>query len=523
MSSATHSLTLTAGRYGARRRQWNTRGGRTRAPRSVTIAPWQGAESLPPDGTPGGTPSDRAPATPHTVTVRLPVMAMSGVFPAQEKVLWACSDALATWGLWSAAAQFGQRAAICEVLEGTDRLELGWRLLRAGRPQDALRCLADLADDAHPVLPALRATALAARDQTPESLTGVMRILGDYPPTPLGLRMVVIAAGAVGDAATALDAAARLLATVDADDPQMRRLLAAPQANAGDVTAAVASAEAASMGRPDDPAAPVREIAEEIRRGGRDDILCRFLAEGYHRTGRQVYGQLLEQVLPWRVRNRNRVVGIGLCVLLTGIGWGLVGAGVLSDISLGAGILIGLSALLGATLLRAPQASFRRTNRIYQAYAVSRSRRGTSEVVLPAVGVVTGVFATAILFSRGNQGAVPAPTLLAVLGASLAAGAIGVIAGRERRRRRLLAAQPVPMEQDRCRCWEMDLLAGPQWQRYMTEHLQELAAEESLDAVWRRCATTDKTWLHLPSNDLAVSVRRPAPGPDPETPIGQYL
>lgn len=434
----------------------------------------------------------------------------------------AYSDALAACGLWVEAAEFGQRSRASETLDTADDLELAWRLLRAGRAEESARLLDGVGDDAHPVVPMLRATVLAVRDRDPASLACLLALIDGQPERSLALRMVVIAAEAVGERTTALDAAARFLAMVDSEDPEMRQLMAAPQAIAGHLIAALASAEVAEAGQPAVPGRSVRHIVGQIRCTGRDDVACRLLAEGCHRTRRAVYGDALAELLPWRVRNRNRIVGTGLVVLLVCIGLALaVDNSVVQD-GLLAGILVALLLILGPALLRAPRASFRETNRIYQGYARSRSRQGSVDVALPCAVAAALIFAFAVVTSRGPSGAVRASTALWVAVGSVAVGVILGLLGRKLRRRQQVACAPAQVPGDQCRCWETALIAGPTWCQYLAEHLAAIAREDSLGAVLRRCATTDKLWLHLPAHQVAVAVQLPAePGPEP--PVGQYL
>jgi hypothetical protein len=444
-------------------------------------------------------------------------------FPVHPAALACYSDALAEWGLWEEAADFGRRVESPSRLDLGTRLVLAWRLLRTGRTDLALSRLTGLPESAHPLVPALRSTALAVRDRSPESLAELLRVLSKRPPTRMGLRMVVLAARTAGDEDTAREAAARFLATVNADDPDMRRLLAPAQAIEGKTADAVSSAVYASAGRPADPEGPVREITEEIRNAGHGDVALRFLAEGYNRTGRRVYGELLAESLPWRVRFRNAIVGTGVAVTLVGIALclglgGPAGVGVLL-----AGVAFGLPLQLGGLLVRAPGSGFGQTYAIVRADAQYRSRSGRGSIVLPAVGSATGAFLWAMMIGRGERDSVPPPVFLGVAAAAVVVGAVAAaVAWQVRRRRRLAASEPEPLAGDRCRCWETDLLAGRYVSRYLVEHLEETATDEESGAVLRRCRTTDKTWLHLPARGLAAAVRLPDET-EPEEPVGQYL
>lgn len=450
------------------------------------------------------------------------VVTSAVAFPTWDGALRAYADALAAGGLWVQAAEFGLRAEAAGPLDTADRLELAWRLLRAGRVEESARRLDGLVDDAHPILPMLRATVLAVRDRAASSLARLVELTGSQPATPLGLRMVVIAAGAVGDRGTELDAAARFLATVNAEDPQMRQLMAAPQATAGDLTAALASAEVAEAGQPADPGRAVREIVGQIRSTGRDEVACRLLAEGCHRSSRPVYGDLLAQLLPWRVRNRNRIVGAGLVVLLGCIGLAMAVDNRVVQNGLLVGVLIGLLMISGPALLRVRRTSFRATNRIYHGYTRSRSRRGIFDVALPSAFAAALIFAFAVVTVRGPTGAVRPSTGLWVAAGSATVGVVLALVGRRLRRRRQHAAAPTPAPVDQCRCWETTLIAGPLWQQYLTQHLAQLAHDDSGGAVLRRCPTTDTFWLHLPARQVAVAVQLPAE-PGPELPTGLYL
>lgn len=335
--------------------------------------------------------------------------------------------------------------------------------------------------------------------------------------------MVVLAALSVGDRDTAIEAATRFLAAVNSEDPDMRRLLAPKQAIAEEMAGAVSSAECASAGRPADPEGPVREITEEIQGASRSDVAHRFLAEGYIRTSRRVYGELLAETLPWRVRFRNRIIGTGVVVMLVSIGicLGLGGPGGVGVLL--AGIIFGLFPLLGSMLVRAPRSNFGQTNAILRAYALSRSRSGQGQILLPAAGSATGFFLWAMMISRGKRDSVPPAVFLGVAIASTAVCAVAaVVAWQLRRRRRRAAIGPEPLSGDRCRCWETDLLVGRYVSRYLREHLEEMATDEESGAVLRRCTATEKMWLHLPARDLAAAVR-PAGETKSEEPIGQYL
>jgi hypothetical protein len=336
---------------------------------------------------------------------------------------------------------------------------------------------------------------------------------------------VVLAALAVGDRTTALDAASRYLAVVNSDHPEMRQLMAVEQAVEGDMPAAVASAEYAAAGRPGDVDGPVREINDELQSRGQSAIASRFLADGYQRTGRAVYGDLLAAALPWRLRHRNRILIAGLGMMLVGIGLavGLAsGVGFILLLILGVG---GALVMAGSALMRAPGANHAQTQSIVQAHVLYRSRLGKSDVLLPAIGSGAGFFAWITMMNRGDRDSVPPAVLLGLAGASVAVGAVvALVVWQVRRRRRRASAGPEPVPGDRCRCWEIDLAGGPQWERYLTEHLEKVATDEALGTVLRRCPTTDKMWLHVPSRSLAVSVHLPdEPEPEPDYPVGHYL
>lgn len=140
--------------------------------------------------------------------------------------------------------------------------------------------------------------------------------------------MAALAALALRDRDTAVDAATRFLGGVDPDDPMMRGLLAERQVFSGDIAAAGVSVEHAAAGARDDPARPVRQITGEVQALGGVGLTCRFLAEGYHRTGRDLFADMLADQLPSGVRHRGEVLGVGVGVMLLSIAGGLAGGGV---------------------------------------------------------------------------------------------------------------------------------------------------------------------------------------------------
>lgn len=451
-------------------------------------------------------------------------------FPGHPAFLRACSDALVDVGLWAGSAGFGELAVPAGDPDVTGRIEIAWRLWRAARPDAALTWLAGLPDDTHPVLPVLRAAAVATRDPTPDGLAAVLREASARPPTGLVLRIVVLAALAVGDRGVALDAAARYLATVDADDPDLRRIMAPEQATAGDLATAVASTEWAATGRPGDADGPVREVVAELREAGRDGVAQRFLAEGFHRTGRSVYGELLVEQLPRRVLTRDATIVGGVVGMFAGLAL-LVSLSRSTGLAgFLAGALVGLGAvvvMVRGVLLRAPGSNRVQTNRISLAVSRHRSRSGSADLALPVVGVFLAVFAVGLFLSSGRTArTVELPGVLLVLAiAAVGAGlaALATMQFRRHRRSRLAAAEDARLvTPERCRCWERDWFAGPSWHRYRAEHLALTATDPRSGAVLHRCPTTDKAWLHMPAADVTVRVLLPAEA-EPEQISAAYL
>lgn len=451
-------------------------------------------------------------------------------FPDAPGVLRACSDALAGARLRPEAAVFGELSL--PDADPWERLEVAWRSLYAGRADAALAVLDEVPDDAHPLAPVVRAAALAARARTPDALAGLLRVVATRPPGAVSLHAVVIGALAVGDRGVALDAAARYLATVDGDDPEMRGLAAPGQALDGDLAAAVTSTEWSAAGRVADRDGAIRATVDELRRGGHDGVAYRFLAEGYHRTGRFPYGALLAEVLPRRVRNRDRRITGGVAAMFGGFGVLVAGVSVV-PLALAGGLisLAGIGTALSGMLLRAPGCTRTATTRICNAWSRYRNLSGSADPVQVAALAVGAVLGFGALFGRDRAterfpiAAFPVLVVAAVAAAALAVGA--TLAHRRWRRRGLAAAeQAARIDGTRCRCWERTLFAGPDWRTYLGTHLHPAATGGPLDATLLRCPVTAKDWLHLPGVDVTVTVRLPVeeePGPGTELPSGAYL
>jgi 4-amino-4-deoxy-L-arabinose transferase-like glycosyltransferase len=189
------------------------------------------------------------------------------------------------------------------------------------------------------------------------------------------------------------------------------------------------------------------------------------------------------------------------------------------------GMLGGLAVAVGAALIRVPGTTRRQTQPVLQAYATFRSRQEGSRVMWPAVGSAAACFAWLIMMNRGDRDSVPPAVILRMAAVSVLVGAVvAVVAWLRRRSQRRAQVGPAEVSGERCRCWETDLVVGRHWNRYLADHLVEVASDDGLNATLRRCPTTEKVWLHLPERDVAVSVRLPAePEPEPDRPIGLYL
>lgn len=442
--------------------------------------------------------------------------------------LRACSDALAEMGLWEGAARFGELAATAAD-EVPERMELAWRQCRAGRPDAALAHLKWLADDAHPLVPVLRAAVAATRDRTPAALAVLLREAGGLQPVGVVLRLVVVAALAVGDRAAALDAASRFLATVDADDAEMRRIMAPAQAAAGDIALAASSVECARAGWPADPDQPVREIVDELRAAGSGGAAIRLLADAFHRTGRPGYGELLVADLPRRMLNRERDLLIAMLGVISAIPAAVLLDRVPGPVAAIVALLLaaGGAALFTRALLgRASGSSRDQTNQINKAVALHRRRSGTFSPWTSVAAAVAIVMTFAAIVVGHSDGQLPLTTGLLLVEAvipvaALAAGAALLV--RRRQRSRLAAQEAARVPADRCRCWERDWFGGPVWHAYCSGHLAPAVADDAAGAVLLRCPTTDTTWLHAVDVDLTVRVRLPDGAEREELPTGAYL
>jgi hypothetical protein len=329
---------------------------------------------------------------------RQPTAAGDGEFPTDPATLMACSDAFVSVELWEQAARVGERAVRPDDPDPTARLEVAWRLWRAGRPEAALALLAGLPDSTHPFLALLRAAAAASRDRTPDAVAAVLAEASAMSPGGLTLKIVALTAAEVGDRRVARDAAARYLATVDAEDADLRWIMAPVQA-ANDLAAAVASTERACAGRLADPDGPVAEVVTELRDTGHGAVIYRFLAEGFHLTGRLRYGQLLVQLLPRRILHRDIWI---IAPMLVAVAAFLGFLGVRPHSALGAIIPMtlffgGFAVTFGAVWLRAPEASVLQTVRIAKAVYRYRGRSGTASLVLPVLGMGVAGFGVGLM------------------------------------------------------------------------------------------------------------------------------
>ena len=104
-----------------------------------------------------------------------------GAWPTDLDSLMAFSDAAAAVGLWADAARLGEHAVSPDPRYVETRLEVAWRMWRAGRPGDTLGLLAALPDQVHPSLPVLRAAAVATRDRTPAAVDTMLATAGRLP------------------------------------------------------------------------------------------------------------------------------------------------------------------------------------------------------------------------------------------------------------------------------------------------------------------------------------------------------
>jgi hypothetical protein len=451
-----------------------------------------------------------------------------GTLHIDRPTLRACSDALFGVGLWAGAARLGELSSPPDGADALWQLEVAWRLWRAGRPEAALARMAELPDATHPVLPALCAAAVATRDRTPDALAALLRETSALAPDALVLRMVAHAAVIVGDRVVALDAAARFLATIDADDATMRRIVAPAQARDGEIDAAVTSTEWARAGRPGDPDRPVHEIVAELRQDGRDDAAVRLLADAFIRTGRPVYGELLAGMLPPRLRFRERGMLLGLLVAVAAVP-ALVGfgppVGPVVAVLLG---VAGIAVFAWAATMRAEGADLEQTNRVSKAATVHGRRSGTFSLWNPVVAAALlamgfAAFVTLLSLRRGIPPEAVALLVASVLPATAVTAAGAALNRHVRRRRAAAAEQAARVPVDRCRCWERDWFAGPTWHAYGVEHLVPAAADPGSGVVLRRCPTTGTTWLYAADAELLARVRIPESAEQEELPTGAYL
>ena len=169
------------------------------------------------------------------------------------------------------------------------------------------------------------------------------------------------------------------------DAPALRDIVAPLQAMNGEMVAAVASTEQACAGLAADADAPVDRTAGELRAAGRDDLVACYLAEGVLQTGRPRYGELLDQLLPARVRDRTTwIVAPPLLILLVA----LIGSSVRlpGDVAT-AGLLplvaAGLAASSWGILTRAPGTGLAQTHRIVGALNRHRKRSGAAAWCCP--------------------------------------------------------------------------------------------------------------------------------------------
>jgi hypothetical protein len=438
-----------------------------------------------------------------------------GAWPTDLDSLMAFSDAAAAVGLWAAAARLGEHAVSPDPRYVETRLEVAWRMWRAGRPGDALGLLAALPDEVHPSLPVLRAAAVATRDRTPAGVGAMLATAGRLPVSPQNLMIIALAAREVGDRAVAFNAAQRYLATVRPDAPALRDIVAPLQAMNGEMAAAVASTEQACAGLAADADAPVDRTAGELRAAGRDDLAARYLAEGVLQTGRPRYGELLDQLLPARVRDRSTwilappllvvlVVLIGVSARLPG---DMAAAGLLPLVA------AGLAASSWGILTRLPGTGLAQTHRIVGALNRHRKRVGRSGLVLPALAAAVAGFGYGAWkgATRTTETLTRITLLPLLIGLLFAVGAVAVVAVGRWRRARARARLDERVPADRCHCWERDWFAGRAWRDYRDGHLTTVAADRGQGAALLRCPTTAKTWLHVDESDLTVHVVLPEP------------
>lgn len=394
-------------------------------------------------------------------------------WPTDRGSLLAFSDAAAAVDLWAAAARFGEHAVSPDPRDVATRLEVAWRMWRAGRSADALGLLAALPDEVHPALPVLRAAAVATRNRTPAAVDAMLATAGRLPSSPQNLVVVALAATQVGDRVVARDAAERYLATVRPDEPAMRGIVAPAQAVDGETAAAVASTEQACAGRAAHPDAPVDTVVAELRAAGQDDVAARYLAEGFLQTGRLRYGELLDQLLPVRLRRRDTGTTPG------------------------------------------------QTTRTVDAVTRYRNRVGRRSPVLPVLVAAVAGFGYGAWkgATRTTETLTRIPLLPLVVGlvfGAVAAAAMATAVVGQRRRARVRAVLQERVPSDRCRCGERDWFTGPAWHDYRAGHLTAVAADRWTGAALLRCPGTAKTWLHVDDADLTVRVTLPEPtGPAP--------
>jgi hypothetical protein len=405
-------------------------------------------------------------------------------------------------------------------------LELAWRLLRAGRARDASRWLEGLPPDAHSELPALRVAAEALRSGADARalLPMLLTTVSHQQPSPISLRLVVLVALAAGDRSTALDAARHYLGTVYGDDPELRALLAPEQVLAGASVEAAASAERAAAGCPGEPERPIRAIHGALGAAGRPDLVLMWLAEGFLGTGRDVYGELLQDGLTGRLRQHARALWLGIAAVTLGVGLAVTGLRGL-EVAVVLLAVAGIALIVRIALVRAPGATRAQTKRILAAYDKFRGRTGRPDVLV-AAPTAAGVFTMTSMLGRGNAPSLTAAAVavMAGIGLAIAAATAGVawLIGRQRGRRRSSEAAAAEPSAEHCQCWATDVLAGQHWRRYLQQHLDPLGADPSIPAELMGCKLSGKTWLYLPTAHTAVTVRQPV-SPGPEPPTAAYL
>lgn len=439
-------------------------------------------------------------------------------FPGHDGATLVFANALTHASLASDAALFAERLDP-QRKDPYAQAEIALRLLRAKRGGEAHDRLRGVPDDLHPLVRPMRAVAVVLRDRQPGALAAVLADPG--PGGPAGLRLVALAASAVGDRPTAEHAAVRYLAEVNGADPELRELMAPAQAVAGDRRGAVESTEHAVAGSPGDPEAPVRRILADLAARGRPELGVILLKAAYLATKRELYGRLLVAAVPRRVRLLYRYVLLGMAAMASGLG--------LSLTRLPALIVVGIALLLTGVVLSIVAISSRPkgvgwldSREVQDALQRYRAQSGTAEVVVVPItvgavgfGITAGRMAGGLTSASGTVA-----SALVVVGLALATAVVLVAL---RRRRRRINRKDDTVAPDRCRCWQSELLPGPVWSRYIGEHLQLVALDAPTGAHLRRCPTTERMWLSMPTRAVAVRVQIPEPEPGYAPTTGAYL